>query len=176
MEAPARRTASDALLRQLAAVPPGARVVDVACAEGHHTGPIAALGFDVWACDPDAANVAAVRRQLDVALGEGEGKRRVARAAPDALGYPDAFADWLVASALDGTAPELVEAFREARRVLKPGGWLWVELATAQAASPEALRALALVANLAEAEAPVRDDARGTVRGLFRRVDADVVR
>ena len=175
MSARPRRTASDALLRQLAAVPPGARVLDLACADGHHTAPLAALGFDVWACDPDPAHVAVTRRRLDAALGDGEGDRRVAQAAPDALGYPDAFADWVVASALSGTAPELVEALREARRVLAPGGWLWIELATSAAASPEALRALALVAELAEADAPVRDAERGTVRGTFRRVDAGTV-
>ena len=169
------RTASDALLRQLAAVPPGSRVLDAACAAGHHTAPIAALGFDVWACDPNAENVAAVRRQLDDTLGEGEGERRVAQAAPDALGYPDAFADWVVVSALTGTSPDLVEALREARRVLAPGGWLWIELAADVAASPEALRALALVADLAEAETPVLDADRGTVRGTFRRVEGETV-
>ena len=175
MAATDRRTASDALLRQLAAVPPGTRVLEVACADGHHTAPIAALGFDVWACDPDPAHVAATRRQLDAALGAGEGDRRVAQAAPDALGYPDAFADWVVASALTGTSPELVEALREARRVLAPGGWLWIELATDVAASPEALRALALVADLSEAETPSLDAERGTVRGTFRRVEGGTV-
>ena len=160
-------TPSDALLRTLAAVSPTSRVLDLACRDGHHTIPLAALGFDVWACDASAESVASVRRQLDAVLGEGG--RRVAVSSPDALGYPDGYADWVVASGLVGTDTEIVSALVEARRVLKPGGWLWIELATVD--SPEALTELAEAAGLVVAEAPARDDARKTCYGTYRRVD-----
>ena len=166
---------SDALLRTLAAVPPSARVLDLACGRGHHTVPIAALGFDVWACDPAPDAVAAVRLALDDALGAGEGPRRVAQSDPRALGYPDAFADWVVASGLDGPSDAVLEALVEARRVLRPGGWIWAELPASDVYTPEGLGALALAAGLAIAEAPRLDAERGTVAGTFRRVDATSV-
>ena len=166
-------TPSDALLRTLAAVSPASRVLDLACGQGHHTVPLAALGFDVWACNAHPESVAAVRRQLDDLLGEGEGQRRVAQSAPDALGYPDDYVDWVVASGLDGSSEEIVSALVEARRVLKPGGWLWIELTGIN--SPEALTELAVSADLAVAEAPARAGERGTVFGTYRRVDAGII-
>lgn len=164
-------TPSDALLRTLAAVSPASRVLDLACREGHHTLPLVALGFDVWACDPLDASVAVVRRQLDAVLGDGEGERRVAVSASDALGYPDAYVDWVVASGLEGRDEEIVSALEEARRVLKPGGWLWIEL---DVESAETLTELAAAAGLVVAEAPSRAHKRGTVFGTYRRVDAGV--
>lgn len=166
-------TPSDALLRTLAAVSPCSRVLDLACRSGHHTLPLASLGFDVWACDASPESVATVRRQLDAMLGEGEGARRVAVSSPDALGYPDAYAEWIVASGLSGSEVEIVSALEEARRVLKPGGWLWIELADVEA--PDALTELAAAAGLVVAEAPARATERGTVFGTFRRVEEGVV-
>lgn len=166
-------TPSDALLRTLAAVSPASRVLDLACREGHHAIPLASLGFDIWACDPSPECVASVRRQLDAVLDAGEGERRVAVSSPDALGYPDAYVDWVVASGLAGSEAEIVSALVEARRVLKPGGWLWIELADVD--SPEALTELAEAAGLAVAEPPARAGERETVFGTYRRVDTGVV-
>jgi len=166
-------TPSDALLRTLASVSPASRILDLACCEGHHTVPLAALGFDIWACDASSTHVATVCRQLDAVLGEGEGERRVAVSAPDALGYPDGYVDWVVASGLMGTTTEIVSALVEARRVLKPGGWLWIELADID--SPEALTELAEAAELVVAEAPARADERGAVVGTYRRVGAESI-
>ncbi|GAB5534197.1 MAG: hypothetical protein Rubg2KO_04460 [Rubricoccaceae bacterium] len=165
-------TPSDALLRTLAAVSPASRILDLACRDGHHTLALTALGFDVWACDPNSESVAAVRRQLDEALGDGEGQRRVAQSSPDALGYPDGYVDWVVASGLAGSDVEIVSALVEARRVLKPGGWLWIELVDLK--SLEALTELAEAAGLLVAEAPARADERGTVFGTYRRVEPGV--
>ena len=178
------------LLRTLASVAPGTRVVDVAAGGGDHAAALARLGFDVWASTDDADTV---RQRLADALGadadaRDEARRRVARARPEALGYPDAFAPWLVASRLE--ANTLAEAFAEARRVLVPGGWLWAELDGAGPgvaslpleerleADKEAARRLAAAAaaaDLAVASRPTADDARGTVVVIFRRVDADTV-
>jgi len=176
------------LLRTMASVAPGTRVVDVACGDGAHAEALARLGFDVWASAADPADVEAARARVADVLGADEAARRVTRARPDALGYPDAFAPWAVASRL---APAgLADAFAEARRVLVPGGWLWTELdgsgpdAAALAledrlaADGEAARALAeasVAAGLAVASRPTADDERGTVTVTFRRVDADTV-
>ena len=177
------------LLRTLASVAPGTRVVDVAAGGGDHAVALAQLGFDVWASTTGDAEAA--RERLADALGadaaaRDEAERRVARARPEALGYPDAFAPWLVASRLE--AATLAEAFAEARRVLTPGGWLWTEIdgAGPDVESLEArleadrevarrLAAAADAAGLAVASRPTADDARGTVVVLFRRVDADTV-
>ena len=152
---------SDHLLRTLASVAPGARVVDVACGEGRHLDPLARLGFDVWgATDGDPAPA---RRALAAVLGDAEAERRVSHAAPDALGAPDAWADWMVVSGLD--AARLGPALAEAARVLKPGAWVWVEGPAAAA-----LREAATAAGLADAEAPAGDD--GAVHAIFRRPGA----
>ena len=151
----ARTAPSAHLLRTLAAVPPGARVVDAACGEGRHLDPLARLGFDVWG---SAADVAAARQRLADVLGEDEAARRVTRAAPDALGYPDAWADWVVVA----DVPDLADALAEAARVLKPGAWVWAE-----ADARESLDAAAEAAGLATAEAPAEGD--GAWHAIYRR-------
>lgn len=149
---------SDHLLRTLAAVPPATRVVDVACGSGRHLDPLARLGFDVWGSAEDADDVKAARRRLADTLGQEESARRVTRGAPDALGYPDAWADWMV---LAGIA-DLGVALTEAVRVLKPGAWVWVETDAA-----DGLREAADAAGLVIAEAPAEVD--GVTHAIFRR-------
>ncbi len=173
------------LLRTMASVAPGTRVVDVAAGAGLHADALTRLGFDVWASAHDPADVAAARTRLADVLGDAdEAERRVSRARPDALGYPDAFAPWAVATVSGADA--LADVFAEARRVLVPGGWLWTDLPGADAtdlpdrlaqdkAAVAALAEAALAAGLAVASRPLVDEARGTIVAIFRRVDADTV-
>jgi ubiquinone/menaquinone biosynthesis C-methylase UbiE len=154
--------ASAHLLRTLAAVAPGARIVDLTCGAGAHAEALARLGFDVWACDEPADRVDATRDRLAPLVGDAE--VRVTRARAGALGYPDAYAAWVVATALD--AADLPDALAEAARVLVPGGWLWAEVPAADAL---ALAKAADAAGLAVAEAQTRDEERGTVRAIYRR-------
>ena len=183
-------SASAYLLRTMASVAPGTRVVDLAAGDGMHADALARLGFDVWASVLDPTGVDRARARLADALGDpAEAERRVSRAAPDALGYPDAFAPWAVA-ALDAAARDdagaLAGVFAEARRVLVPGGWLWTDVPGADAADLDdrlaqdtaavaALLAAATAAGLAVASRPFVDEARGTVVAVFRRVDAGTV-
>jgi SAM-dependent methyltransferase len=152
--------ASAPLLRLLAAVAPGTTVVDAACGDGVHAEPLARLGLDVWACASDDADVDATRRRLAFLP---DAARRVTRARPDALGYPDAFAPWAVLGGLAGDA--LGPALAEAARVVAPGGWLWVEVAPADA---DAMARAAQAAGLLDASRPEADDARVTVHALYR--------
>lgn len=154
--------ASDHLLRTLAAVAPGTRIVDLGCADGRHAEPLARLGFDVWACDPDPDAVAASRARLASVLGEDEAARRVTTAQLDALGYPDTFADWGVVTSLPDEAR--VAALTEAARVLRPGAWLWV-----QTQRPEGLEADAADAGLVVAEEPGRETGGDPTHAIFRR-------
>ena len=153
---------TDHLLRTLAAVAPGTRVVEVGCGEGHHTEPLVRLGFDVWACDGDPAAVEAARDRLAGEIGEDEATRRVAVMKPDVLGFPDDYADWGVMTTLPEEPSAHVEAFRDIARVLRPGAWVWV-----QAASPDGLVEAAEAAGLAIAEAPAAGP-DGT-HAIFRR-------
>ena len=179
-------SASAFLLRTMASVAPGTRVVDVG---GAHAHVLAALGFDVWVSADSPVDAAAARSSLTDVLGPDEAVRRVALARPGALGYPDAFAPWVVAAR--PAAASLAETFAEARRVLAPGGWLWTDLPgagpdaaalgvearlAADTAAAAALAAAAREAGLAVASRPVPDAARGTVVAVFRRVDTDTVR
>ncbi len=155
--------ASAHLLRTLAAVAPGARVVDLACGNGAHAEALAQLGFDVWACAAPAVHVDATRARLAPLVGDAEA--RVTRARAGALGYPDAYAAWVVATAVD--AADLPDALAEGARVLVPGGWLWAEVPAAAASALAA--AAADAAGLVVAEAQTRDEERGTVRAIYRR-------
>ncbi|HEX9952404.1 MAG TPA: hypothetical protein VGB53_11590 [Rubricoccaceae bacterium] len=179
-------SASAFLLRTMASVAPGTRVVDIGGAHAHL---LAALGFDVWASAALPGDVAKARERLADVLEADEAARRVTLARPDALGYPDAFAPWVVAAS--PASAGLAETFAEARRVLAPGGWLWTDLPgagpdataldvearlAADTAAAAVLAAAAREAGLAVASRPVPDAARGTIVAVFRRVDTDTVR
>ena len=146
------------LLRTLAAVAPGTRVAEIGCGEGVHTEPLARLGLDVWAVDADAAAVQAARARLADVVGEAA--RRVRHSAE---GPPGRSADWAVVAPVPRDPGLRAEAFAEAARVLRPGGWVWVE-----AARDDGLAEAAVAAGLVVAEPPAADDERGTVHAVFR--------
>ena len=139
------------LLRTLAAVSPASRVVEVGSDDGRHTAPLAQLGFEVWASDRHDAAVRATRERLAGVTDDSYAAEHVSTMAPAALGYPDAYAHWIVIT----TLPE-VEKWRdvieEARRVLAPGAWLWTETD-----APEALVGLAHEVGLVVAEDAASD-------------------
>ncbi|MDT0631185.1 class I SAM-dependent methyltransferase [Rubrivirga litoralis] len=152
---------SDHLLRTLAAVPVPARVVDLGSGAGETAEALARLGFEVWAVDPDAAHAEAARSRLAPLVGDAEAARRVTRADLGALGFPDAWADWVVLAAPPPTV--LDAAVAEAARVLRPGAWLWA----AAAVEPDQLDGAAERAGLLVAEASVREG--GAARAVYRR-------
>ncbi len=155
-------TSSAHLLRTLASVAPGARIVDAACGDGRHLVPLARLGFDVWGATE--GDPAPARARLGDVVGEAEAQRRVTAAPPDALGRPDAWAHWVVL-VLDGL--DAGAAMAEAARVLQPGGWVWTEAA---AESAESVRGATEAAGLVVAEA-IQEEA-GRVHAVFRRPGA----
>lgn len=157
-------TPRDHLLRLLAPVAPGTRVAVVGSADGALAADLAALGLDVWACDPDPHAVAAARVRLAETVPDAE--QRATRADAAALGYPDRFAPWV---ALDiDRADDPVAAFTEAARVTALGGW--IRVASADATT---LLGLELPADVLPVEVPKPLD--GGAACLFRRVGDGVV-
>ncbi|MEL6610764.1 MAG: class I SAM-dependent methyltransferase [Bacteroidota bacterium] len=168
---------TDHLLRTLAAVPPGSRILDLECGDGAVSQALAALGFDVHATMSDTET--AVRAQQAVARTYPALGDRVITASPRALGYPDSFFDWVVAlGSYDAIeANRLSDALAETRRVLKPGGWVIIAVRDGADISPAWLSYRMQDADFAVAEPPKRDldDEGPVVRGIFRKVERDVI-
>ena len=151
------------LLRTFAAVPLPARVVDVGCGDGRHAAPLTALGFRVVGVDTEPERLESARAAAPAAT--------FVEADATALPLPDASADWAVAwRTLDGRT-DVFAVLDELRRVVAPGGW--AVLAVATEASPLSLTVVAEAAGWTLAEAPVAefdaDEAR-IVRGVYRHV------
>lgn len=187
----------DHLLRTFAAVPPSARVLDVGCGDGVRAASLALLGFTLDACDRDAGAVAATRERLADA-GADEATARVWTVERLAeIGGEDGRYDWVVLGedfAHLGSREALLELLAEARRVLVPGGWLYLlvpavpddanphDPPAAYAAdsaptftfTPETLTELVEEAGLAVAERS-RRGAAGFIHGIFRRVEEGTV-
>lgn len=174
---------SDHLLRTLAAIPPRSRVLDV---RGTHAHALVRLGFDAHVCAPDEEAARSAGEALVRVTGAQAGRRRVAVQDFPRLAYPDAHFDWVVAvrpfHMVD--SGERVALLQEARRVMKPGGWMYVAVPAAASAerngaesgfTEAALGALMAAADWAEAQAPRRIESEGValVQAIYRRVEED---
>ncbi len=175
---------SDHLLRTLAAVPVSSRILDLGCGEGRHTEPLLRLGFPVHACDPRPEAVEAARARVRDLIGADAVETSVQVTPLDALEDLDATFDWVVADAAEtyvGDEDDLQVLLAESRRLLKPGGWLYLTLPAAPegeegsgtAFSLDTLERLRRQADLAEAGDPSRLDEGPTprIRAIYRRVD-----
>lgn len=182
----------DHLLRTFAAIAPGTRVLDLGCGDGVRAEALARLGFAVDAVDDDPARGARER------VGAADAHAAVIHA-PDlaAVPFDDARYDWAVLGeeiAHLGSREAVVAVLAEARRLLTPGGWLYVIVpgvpeatnphapAAAYAAdsapvftfTPETLTDLAAEAGLVVAERARRGEGE-RVHAIFRRVESGTV-
>lgn len=184
------RSPSDHLLRTLAAVPVSSEILDLGCGQGRHTEALLRLGFPVHACAPRAEAVDATRDTIADLLEQGELETVVQEAPLDALDYPDATFDWVVAVEAEtyvADEGDLRSLFEESRRLLKPGGWLYVTLPAVAEESgdvqtdetgpvrftQEAIERQRTAADLAEASEPTREEGNKAprIRAIYRRVE-----
>lgn len=110
--------------------PASVRVLDVGCAGGRNTEPLARAGFDVHALDASPAMVERTRARLARILGQAEVLRRVRLGRMDDLSaFADGSVHLLVALGVfqqAGTHREWTRTLEEASRVLAPGGLLLI--------------------------------------------------
>ena len=175
---------SDHLLRTLAAVPVSSQILDLGCGEGRHTEPLLRLGFPVHACDPRPAAVEATRDRVRDLIGADAVESSVQVTPLDALEDLDATFDWVVADAAEtyvADQNDLRVLLAESRRLLKPGGWLYLTLPAPPEGeeggravfSLDTVERLRRQADLAEAGDPSRLDEGPAprIRAIYRRVD-----
>lgn len=175
----------DALLRTLAAVPVESRVLDLGCGKGHRMRTLLQLGFDVYACAARTEDVEATREEVADLVDSEEAERRIMTTPFEALDYPEASFDWVVAFEAyqhASTEESLQSMLAETRRVLRPGGWVYVVVPGRHAAdataegrtfTPDRLDALMEEADLVQARAPSTEEAESVpvVQAIYRRVE-----
>jgi SAM-dependent methyltransferase len=184
MSTPDPQAPSDHLLRTLAAVPVSSQILDLGCGAGRHTEPLLRLGFPVHACDPRPAAVEAARARVSDLIGADQADTSVQVTPLDALGDLDATFDWVVADGAEAYVDDeddLRVLLAASRRLLTPGGWLYLTLPAPPEEGEEgrgtfaldALERLRREADLAEAGDPTRLDEQTPprLRVLYRRVD-----
>ena len=100
---------------------PGARVLDLGAAQGVFVAALARAGFDAVGVEPwDEAR--AVARDVGDQLGL---DLELADGTAASIPFPDASFDLLHAQSVMEHVPDYHAAFREAHRVVKPGGGFW---------------------------------------------------
>lgn len=102
--------------RHLRPARPGARLLDLGCGGGDFLAQARAIGWNACGIDPDPSAVAAaLRRGHDVRQG----------GLPD-TGYPDESFDAVTLSHVIEHLHDPVQGLREVRRILRPGGHVWI--------------------------------------------------
>lgn len=196
MDAPQNGDApSDHLLRLLASVPVSSTILDLACGAGRHTEALLRLGFPVHACDPRSDAVQTTRDRVRDLIDEETAQSCVQERPLDALDALDATFDWVVADRAEvllHSAADLRSLLETSRRLLEPGGWLYLTVPAAsddQGRTPSEaprkgknnrvrfstteLKLQHLNVDLAESRPPTRMEENGEsrIRALYRRVD-----
>jgi SAM-dependent methyltransferase len=128
--------------------------------------------------------VEATRETVQDLLEEGDPETVVQVAHLDEMDYPEATFDWVVAVEAEETyvsdEDDLRRLFEEGRRLLKPGGWLYVTLPGGEEGaddestawfSKETIEAQRSAADLAQASEPTEGEGSGRIRAIYRCVE-----
>jgi SAM-dependent methyltransferase len=121
------RWETETLVRALGAVR-GARVLDLACGLGRVARVLAARGAQVVGADNASAMLRAARASLRRVRGAAARRARWAQAVTDRLPFADASFDAVICFGILEHLPQPLQrgTLTEARRVLAPGGWLYL--------------------------------------------------
>ena len=120
----------DQLLRER--ITPGMRVLDAGCGSGRNLIYLLRQGFDVFGVDSDPQALDATRR-LAALLAPALPADHFRQELVEAMSFPDAFADFVISSAVLHFASnddQFQAMLRGTWRVLKPGGVLFCRLAS----------------------------------------------
>lgn len=110
----------------------GHRIVDAGCGSGRNLKWLLREGYDLYGVDENPQAIAAVR-ELAAALSAGLPSDRFRVARVEATGFPDAFADVVMSSAVLHFAHDTAQfeaMVDEMWRILHPGGLLFARLAS----------------------------------------------
>ncbi len=163
----------DHLLRTFAAVPYGSPVLHIGGGAGQFTHDLMALGFDTFACHAREDVLQALRDQS--AKADLEHTQRFGSWKAPELHFPDGHFDWvLMTDVLPMRAGRVatLDTLREARRVLRDGGWLYLAQTLADADDGPTLAGWCEATPLAIAERHKVLDTDGVTlfRAIYRRV------
>lgn len=103
------------------------RVLDIGCGGGRVTTAAVKRGFDVWACDRSNSMVAETRRRLIKHMDQDTLNERIIQSSAIKLPFADSQFDCVIANGLYhnvDSEEELKAMIHETGRVLRPGGWL----------------------------------------------------
>jgi SAM-dependent methyltransferase len=164
----------------MAAVPVSNAVLDLGCGAGRHTEALLRLRFPVHACDPREVAVAATRDNIEELVGRETAETCVQVADLEALDFEEEMFNWVVADRAEIYAPDpesLIALLGQARRLLKPGGWVYLTVPQAGTGrdhfTKDRVEQARSETDLAEAEAPSTTDGDDgqRIQAIFRRVD-----
>ncbi len=173
---------SDHLLRTLAPIALGSRVLDLGCRNSRHVRPFLQLGFEAHAACPDALVTEELRMSLAPDFPEQDLERSIITTQPEELGYDDEFFDWVIAYrafGADAQLEDVLASFVEVRRVLRSGGWFYVAMdvpSDPPATDDERIMSVYTLLEragfeLSEKGNVIEEDGAPVVRAIFRRVD-----
>lgn len=157
----------DAALRVAVAIPIGSAVVEIGVGNGSLAEAFALLSLDYHGCDPDATKLEQARQRLDSAAVSD--RVEFCLLADGVIPMESDSFEWAFFKATGNDAGNQV--LSELKRILKPGGWVWVAFDSDGPISGSATPFHK--AGFVDASKETRIGETGASERIFRRVESD---